>query len=273
MNRRYILLLIVSMLVIGLFAKLFVVIENARDVARESSCGGKIKHLGQALLNYESAHKRFPLAVETKDEALWRSWRTHVNPAYMEQMQTIYDPQYSWESEVNMRLLNGTPVSVLTDKFGEKPRRLESLSRVPECFSCPKCSSGKGHGVNYVVVRGEQTAFPKLSSIGLQDMMDGPENTILLVESITCTPDWTEPRDLEFDTMKFTVNAPDGPSISSNHPSGALVCFADCGVFIVTPEVTEGELRAMLTIAGNENTTRSQLIERGVLKDPRTQKR
>lgn len=120
--------------------------------------------------------------------------------------------------------------------------------------------------MNYVVVRGEQTAFPKSTSIRLQDITDGLENTILVVESITCTPDWTEPRDLEFDTMKFTVNALDGPSISSNQSSGALVCFADCQVYTMTPEVTEGELRAMLTIAGNERTTRSQLIERGVLR-------
>ena len=184
----------------------------------------------------------------------------------MEQMETVYDPSSSWESEINMRLLNGTPISLAADKGGEKPRRLVSFSRVPWCFSCPKCTSGDRLGVNYVVVRGEETAFPKSSSIKLADITDGLENTILVVESITCTPDWTEPRDLDFETMKFRVNALDGPSISSKHPSGALVCFADCEVYTMTPEVTEDELRAMLTIAGNENTTRSQLIDRGVFR-------
>jgi hypothetical protein len=266
MNRKYTLLLIVSMLVIVLCGALFVAIKNARDVALEMSCRNNIKQIGLALLNYESATRHFPLAVETKNETLWRSWRTHIYPTFMEQMEVVYDPSSSWDSEVNMRLLNGTPISLATDKGGEKPRQMFTFSRVPWCFSCPKCSSMVGHGVNYVVVRGTQTAFPKSKSIGLSDISDGLENTILVVESITCTPDWTEPRDLDFDTMKFTVNDLEGPSISSKHPSGALVCFADCEVYTLTPVVTEEELRAMLTIAGNENTTRSELIDRGVLK-------
>jgi hypothetical protein len=266
MNRKRTLLLITSMLVVALCGALFVATKQARDAAMEMSCRNNIKQIGFALLNYESATRLLPTAVETKDDVLWRSWRTYIYPTYMEQMETIYDPSSSWDSEVNMRLLNGTPISLATSKGGEKPRKLFTLSRVPWCFSCPKCSPEDGVGVNYVVVRGERTAFPKSTSIRLADISDGLENTILVVESITCTPDWTEPRDLNFDTMKFKVNALDGPSISSKHPSGALVCFADCEVYTMTPEVTEGELRAMLTIAGNENTTRSQLIDRGVLR-------
>ncbi|XZE35994.1 DUF1559 domain-containing protein [Pirellulaceae bacterium SH501] len=266
MNRKHTLLLMTSMLAIALLGAFFVAIKTARETALEMSCRNNIKQIGLALLNYESATRCLPAAIETKDKALWRSWRTHIYPTFMEQMEAVYDPASSWDSDVNMRLLNGTQISLSTDKGGEKPRRMSTLSRVPSCFSCPRCSSAAGMGVNYVVVCGEETAFPKSTSIRLADISDGLENTILVVESITCTPDWTAPRDLDFDTMKFRVNALDGPSVSSKHPSGALVCFADCEVYTMTPEVTEAELRAMLTIAGNENITRSHLINRGVLR-------
>lgn len=116
MNRKLILHLIVPMLVIVLCGALFVVTKNVRDVALEMSCRNNIKQIGLALLNYESAMRHFPLAVETKDGVLWRSWRTHIYPAFMEQMGAIYHPSSSWESDVNMRLLNGTPISLATDR-------------------------------------------------------------------------------------------------------------------------------------------------------------
>ncbi len=46
-------------------------------------------------------------------------------------------------------------------------------------------------GVNYVVVRGDKTVFPKSGLIRLTDITDGLENTIMVFESITCGPDWT----------------------------------------------------------------------------------
>ncbi len=175
MNRKRTIMM--SVLVIALCSALFVATKNARDVEMEMSCQNNIKQIGLALQNYELATQYLPVAVETKDGALWRSWRTQIYPNFREQMETVYDPSSSRDSEVNMRLLNGTPIFLATDKGGEKPRKLVMLSRLPWCFSCPKCSLRDGHCVNYVVVRGEQTAFPKSSPIKLKDITDGLENT------------------------------------------------------------------------------------------------
>lgn len=158
MNRKYTLLLMTSMLVIARCGALFVATKNARDVALEMSCRNNIKQMRLALLNYESATRHLPTAIETRDEALWRSWRTYIYPTFMEQMEAIYDPSSSWDSEVNLRLLNGTPISRATDKGGEKPRKMFTLSRVPWCFSCPGCSPEDGVGVNQAMHAGRRSA-------------------------------------------------------------------------------------------------------------------
>ena len=46
----------------------------------------------------------------------------------------------------------------------------------------------------------------------------------------------------------------------------ANVAFADGECFFMTDDITEKELRALLTIAGGEDVTRDDLIERGILK-------
>lgn len=54
---------------------------------------------------------------------------------------------------------------------------------------------------------------------------------------------------------------------TSEHRKGPLVCFADGEVYHLSPETTEPELKAMLTIAGNEGIRRQDLIKRGLLFD------
>ena len=120
-----------------------------------------------------------------------------------------------------------------------------------------------------MVVTGARTAFPKTGYVSLSQIRDGLENTILVVESKNCSPDWTEPRDLDFDTMSFTINSKSAPSVSSDHPQGPLVCFADGAVYHLSPKTTATELKAMLTIAGNEDISRRDLVGRGVLSDHR----
>lgn len=255
-------LLVVTAIVAGVCGLIFPALRAAQNAEMEMSCRNNIKCIGLALLNYESTYQRLPMAVETsKDGKLWRSWRSHVYPSFIEQSPPIYDETSAWDSSTNARLLNGTPISVPARKGGGKA--IITLDRVPWPFHCPKCEHT--NGVNYVVITGMGTAFPKSGSTKFSDFTDGLENTLLVVESINCTPDWTEPRDLDVESMDFTINSLKGPSISSSHPSGAIVCFADLAVYIITPRVSEAELRALISISGGEELKRDDLVARGVL--------
>lgn len=254
-------LLVFAAVLLGSFGLLMPSFLSARNVARELSCANNLKHTSFGLLNYESAQRQLPLAIEMDDAGRpWRSWRTHVYPSYLEQLPRVYDTSTAWDSSTNIRLLDGTPIPT---KGKNGVAGVLTLPRVPECFFCPACK--KTAGVNYVVITGEGTFFPHPKTVKLSDALDGPENTLLLVESVTCTPEWTEPRDLDVNTMEFEINSHKGPSISSFHSGGALVCFADSEVFCVTPSITQQELKALISINGGESINREDLVSRGVL--------
>ena len=257
-------LLVVTAIVALICGAVLPAIWSAREAAREMSCRNNLKQVGLALLNYESAYRSLPLAAEADFMGkLRRSWRSLIYPVYMEQSSMFYDVRSSWDSPTNMRLLNGTPIA-MGSKDGTT--HMSTLKRYPWAFTCPSCESNMRKGINYVVVSGELSAFPKSRCVKLSDITDGLENTILVVESITCCPDWTEPRDLDFDTMTFEINAKEEPSISSIHPLGPLVCFADGEVYHISESTSATELKAMLTIAGQENVLRDDLIARGILR-------
>ena len=255
-------LLLVTAIAAGICGLVVPAIQAARNAAPEMTCRNNLKQVGLGLLNFESAYRRFPLAIEiSPDGKLWRSWRSHIYPTYMEQRAPFYDASSAWDSDTNVRLINGTPITTAAGKGGGTVTI--TLERVPWCFECPACK--KRDGVNYLVITGEGTAFPKSRTTRLSDFKDGLENTILVVESVNCTPDWTEPRDLDINTMEFAINSRKGPSISSLHPKGALVCFADMEVYCITPQITEAELRALISIDGGEDVKRDDLVSRGVL--------
>ncbi len=257
-------LVLVTAIVMGLCVLVLPAIQTAREAAIQMSCSNHLKQIGLALVNYEKSYRQLPKAVEvSKDGKLWRSWRSCIYPTFMVALAPIYDASSAWDSETNLRLINGAPISIAR-KDGETV--LVALDRVPEVFACPKCKNPSG--VNYVVITGEGTAFPKSMPIKFTDITDGPENTLLVVESVNCNPDWTEPRDLDIDTMEFEINSRAGPSISSLHPTGALACFADMAIYCITPRITEAELRSLISISGRENVTRDELVARGVLINP-----
>ena len=96
--------------------------------------------------------------------------------------------------------------------------------------------------------------------VKLDEITDGLENTIILIETLTGSQFWTEPKDLEYSSLTAS-------GIRSHHPAGTNACFADDAVYFMSSEISPEELRALLTISGGESITRQSLIERGILRD------
>lgn len=120
---------------------------------------------------------------------------------------------------------------------------------------------------NYVAVVGPGTAFPGGDKrISFEDITDGPENTILVVEIANSDIHWSEPRDLEFDRMSFKINDPEKPCISSPHADGANVVFADGRSRRLSKTIPPETLRALFTINGGEKISRRELEQQGFMK-------
>lgn len=239
------------------------VVLRFREAARCTSCQNRLRQIVLAMHNCESAFGHLPVGIETNaDGTLRRSWRTHLYPVYMESAQSFYDPDFTWNAPENARLYDGTSV-VATDKGGENPRSI-----VPD--PCPHwtwcCPSDSTKRVNYSVVVGNETAFPLDRAVKLEEITDGLENTIVAIETLSGGPIWTEPRDIRFEKMKFVIDESDNGELSSRHPGGINVAFADGEVYFLKNTINADDLRALLTIAGNEPVTRQQLLQRGTLR-------
>jgi hypothetical protein len=101
---------------------------------------------------------------------------------------------------------------------------------------------------NYLGVAGLGFIFDVHSLTRLDEISDGPENTILYVEYVPSSFHWAAPKDLTFDEYAAYVANP------SHQPSGHGfgVVLADGSVRYFKPGLTREELRSLFTIAGSE---------------------
>jgi prepilin-type processing-associated H-X9-DG protein len=218
------------------------VIQQLREAAHGTQCRNNLKQWTLAFHNYHDIHRTFPLASTNEtDGTRVRSWRVALTPLLdSSPFYNEYNHDESWDTAQN--------------------RRVAATYRSPVLW-CP--SQDHRNGVlttDYVVVCGPGTAFPDDRTTSLADITDGPENTILLMEIDRSDIYWSEPRDLRIDQMSFRINDPSRPSISSAHPGGVTVGFADGAVYRLDPSIRPETLRALLTIAGGENVKRDDLI-------------
>ncbi len=149
-------------------------------------------------------------------------------------------------------------------RFGEpwdSPHNRAVTSRVDASwpFHCPSIDHSREQSLrdetDYVMVVGLHTIFDGRTGTRFEDVTDGLENTIMIVETKNLHIHWAEPRDLKFDEMSFRINDPDRPSISSHHPGGAHVVFCDERVRFLKDDTDPEIVRALLTIAGGEDVS------------------
>lgn len=194
-------------------------IQNGREAAKAAQCVGNLSQIGLALHNYHSDYGCFPPAyIADAHGRPMHSWRILILP-YMDQQAVFdaYDFNEPWNGPNNSQL---APL-------------------IPGQFMCP---NGGGRPLtNFVAVAGPPTAFPGGKSSSLGEFLDGPESTVLLVESTEANIHWMEPRDL----------APQS-GLSSDHQRGAAVLFADGRVKRVVLPASQDVIRAWSTISGHE---------------------
>jgi len=200
------------------------VLQAARQEARRDGCRNNLKMIGMALHDYHDAYGCFPapFSVDAGGKPL-HSWRVAIEPfrGVITNFQSTFDFTLPWNHPKNLK------VSIPNTAYG---------------FTCPGTRSPPGSGfTNYVMVVGQK----RTASSGTTK--DHPD-AIIVVEIADSDIHWTEPRDLNFDEMSFTINDKTKPSISSHHHAhGAMVLFADGSVRFLDEATDPDELKKLLT--------------------------
>lgn len=182
----------------------------------------RMKQVGLALHNYESAYKRFPAAVQTMTNGVQRSWRATVSPFFgSSNVWNKYKQEQAWDSPANRAL----------------------LAEIPQAFQAEDADAGQTdifvlNGSGAIFHGGEYTSWGKIT--------DGSSNTIWLVQLPKTVP-WTKPEDVPFDIQR---------QLSFDIPkTGLIVATADGGVHQLPPDVDIDELKKAITSRGGEITS------------------
>jgi prepilin-type processing-associated H-X9-DG protein len=209
-------------------------IVDGRTPARRASCSNNLKNIALALQQYHTNFGCYPppYIADAKGKPL-HSWRVLLLP-YLEQkaLHKQYRFDEPWDGPNNRKLHN------IAVKIFACPSQDDKT---------PRCET------NYVAVIGPKTAWPGgNSAIKDSDIIDGLSNTLLLTEVANSGIHWMEPRDLHVNQMATTINAPRGQGISSHHPGGAHLTFADGAVRYFTNNTPPETIRNFLTRNGKE---------------------
>ena len=180
-----------------------------------------------AVANYHDVYECFPPAyVADENGQPMHSWRVLVLPFlsdhYASQTYDAYDFSEPWNGPNNSLLIGKRPP--VFGLYG---------------------GDNEGSHTNYLAVVGKDTVWPFAESASYKDVRDGTSNTIMFVENVGSGIAWTEPRDLNIDTMSMTIDDDPADGISSwLQPPG--VAMADGSMRALDLAMTASELRSML---------------------------
>lgn len=215
------------------------------EAARRTSCANNLKQIMLAMHNYHDRYGCLPPAYTVeKNRRPLHSWRVLLLPFLEEQalyQRIRLDEPY--DSPYNRAV------------FDARRSSSQGLPAMPDVFRCPSDGANRGADTNYVMILGPHTISNGPNSVCLKDIIDGPGNTIAVVETYGLGTAWYEPRDLRADEMTFKINDPEYFGIASRHPGGAQVGLADGSVRFLPDTVDPRDVEALTTIHGGEDVS------------------
>jgi hypothetical protein len=238
-------------------------VQAAREAGIRLECNCHLKQIGCALLNYHDRNGCFPPAYTCdKDGKPMHSWRVLLLP-YIES--EAFYKKYNFNEPWN----------------GPNNRLLESS--MPECYTCRTAlEAGKNEPplTSYVVVTGDDTAFPGCKSRRPGDTAYARGETVLVAEVADSDIHWMEPRDPRIDALTASGGDANAP-LTSNHvvthdywrrfqPGSGYVVCADASLHYLAARISADEARAILSVNAGEKVKIDELGDRpAVVAGPR----
>jgi prepilin-type processing-associated H-X9-DG protein len=220
----------------ALLLSLFLPALDPRRPAHRTECLNNVRNIALALNNYHWKYGSLPPPyIADANGRPMHSWRVLILP-YLDRndLYGAYRFDEPWNGPNNSKLHN----------------------LIIDTFACPADHGGtRSTETSYVAVLGPETLWPGDRAVKLDDVTDGLGITLLVVEIADSGIHWMEPRDLHVSQMSRTVNGKSGQGISSAHPGGAVVGFADGRVRFLSNTSSAATIEALLTIRGGEKVS------------------
>lgn len=197
-------------------------VQSARQAARRMQSTNNLRQIMLAILNHESAYRKFPARAITDNEGNpLLSWRVAILP-YIDEVQ-LYNEfalDEPWDSEHNIKLLD----------------------RMPATLRHPDANVAPNHTV-YLAPYGNGY-FWELIPNRISAITDGTSNTISFVEvADQYAVPWTKPDDLDLDEVEL---------LDWFRQGGSNVSFFDGSVRYISSAIDELVLESALTANGGE---------------------
>jgi type II secretory pathway pseudopilin PulG len=199
-----------------------------RDVSRRMQCRNHLKQIALALQNYESDYGALPPAYTTDEQGRpLHSWRTLILP-YME-YKALYetiDLSKAWDDPAN---------------------KIARETSIP-AYQCPSADIPARH-TTYQAVVAPGGCFLPTQPRNLAAITDDRDLTLMVidVEEKQAVP-WMSPADA---VGPWTFQL--GKDSQLAHPNVALAACVSGRVLVVPNSSTAEELRALISIAGNDD--------------------
>jgi prepilin-type processing-associated H-X9-DG protein len=206
-------------------ALLLPAVQKVREAAARTQSANNLKQMALAMLNFESAQRRFPAAAicDAAGKPLL-SWRVAILP-YVEQdnLYRQFKLDEPWDSEHNRKL----------------------IPLMPAIYALPAAPTKRGE-THYRVFVGGGAGFEWRQGPRIAEITDGTSNTIAIVEAAQSVP-WTKPDELVYDAKKPL------PRMGNFYGAGIFnAAFFDGHVQALRLDLPEAVLRAYITRAGGE---------------------
>lgn len=182
-----------------------------------------LKFLAFAMESYKLRHGHLPPAVLRSRQGIPYSWRVALLP-HLDQNDLFKRYRF--------------------DEPWDGPRNRLLLAEMPSVFRSP-LDQGDSTNTSYFVPTGEGTLFGGTRGVANEDVPDGLENTILLLEARRDVP-WTKPEDLHIQDDKPL------PQLGGWRKHGCFVATGDGRPNFLSSVVEESVMRALFSRRGAE---------------------
>lgn len=189
--------------------------------SQRTFCLNNIRQLVLAMHNYHSANGHFPPAHTVDDQGNpLHSWRVLILP-------------YLDENELYSKIDLTVP--------WDHPNNLAFHNQMPEIYHCLADPTNDGTTA-YLMATGPNCFGNQAEERQFDDFLDGTSYTVAIIESTTKRTNWMSPNDISIEDLLKLQNQTDASTlITSNHPGGSNVGFADGSASFIDDTTTVNE--------------------------------